>query len=44
MKDVKGKIALGILCGILGLIISMQLKTIRITTGGDLLSPQRLSS
>ncbi|GAB6088352.1 DUF881 domain-containing protein [Alkaliphilus crotonatoxidans] len=41
MKDVKGKIALGILCGILGLIISMQLKTIRITTGGDLLSPQR---
>ncbi len=41
MKDLKGKIALGVLCGILGLIISIQLKTVRLATGGDLLSPQR---
>lgn len=41
MKDLKGKIAFGILCGILGLIISMQLRTIKTATGGSLLSPQR---
>ncbi|MCC5911869.1 MAG: DUF881 domain-containing protein [Clostridiaceae bacterium] len=37
----KGKLAIGLLCGILGLTISMQLNTVRDTTGGGFLSTQR---
>lgn len=36
MKELKGKVALGILCLILGLAISMQLKTVKGNTGGFL--------
>jgi len=40
MKDLKGKIALGVLCTILGLTISMQFKAVKGNTGG-LLSTQK---
>lgn len=40
MKYVKGKIALGVLCAILGLVISLQFKTVKGNTGG-LLSTQK---
>ncbi|MBM7614584.1 DUF881 domain-containing protein [Alkaliphilus hydrothermalis] len=41
MKDIKGKLALGLVCLVLGLIISMQFKTVRNTTDGGFLSTQR---
>lgn len=37
----KGKVALGVLCGILGLTISLQFNTIKNATGGGFLSTQR---
>ena len=40
MKDLRGKIAFGVLCAILGFIISLQFKTVRGNTGG-LLSTQK---
>ena len=40
MKDLKGKIAFGVLCAILGFIISLQFKTVKGNTGG-LLSTQK---
>lgn len=40
MKDLNGKVALGILCAILGFTISLQFKTIKGSTGG-LLSTQK---
>lgn len=40
MKDLKGKIAFGILCAILGFSISLQFKTVKGNTGG-LLSTQK---
>ncbi|QUH26767.1 DUF881 domain-containing protein [Serpentinicella alkaliphila] len=41
MKEFKGKAALAILCGILGLVISMQFKTVRNTPGGGTISTQK---
>lgn len=40
MKDLKGKVALGVLCTILGLTISMQFKAVKGNTGG-ILSTQK---
>lgn len=40
MKDLKGRIAFGVLCAILGFIISLQFKTVKGSTGG-LLSTQK---
>ena len=41
MKDIKGKLAFGIICALFGLILAVQIKTVRITPGGGPLSPQR---
>jgi len=41
MKDIKGKLAFGIICAIFGLILAVQIKTVRSTPGGSFLSPQR---
>lgn len=39
--DLKGKVALGLLCGILGFIISMQFNTVKNATEGGFLSTQK---
>lgn len=39
--DFKGKVALGLLCGILGFIISMQFNTVKNATEGGFLSAQK---
>ncbi|SDK40718.1 DUF881 domain-containing protein [Natronincola ferrireducens] len=39
--NLKGKVAIGLLCGILGLIISMQFNVVRNTTGSGFLSTQK---
>ena len=39
--DLRGKVALGLLCGILGLIISMQFNTVKSATEGGFLSAQK---
>lgn len=41
MKDVRGKVAFGIVCALFGLILAVQIKTVRVTPGGGILSPQR---
>ncbi len=41
MKDSKGRVAFALVCAVLGLIISMQFKTVRNTTDGGFLSTQR---
>lgn len=41
MNHLKGKIAFGLLCAVLGFILSVQFKTVEINTGGNLLPTQR---
>ncbi len=41
MKDIKGKVAFGSVCALFGLILAVQIKTVNITPGGSILSPQR---
>ncbi|SFI15870.1 Uncharacterized conserved protein YlxW, UPF0749 family [Tindallia magadiensis] len=41
MKELKGKIAIGIICALLGLIVSMQIKSVREVAGGGFLSTQQ---
>lgn len=41
MKDIRGKVAFGIVCALFGLILAVQIKTVKITPGGGVLSPQR---
>ncbi|MGV8145118.1 MAG: DUF881 domain-containing protein [Alkaliphilus sp.] len=41
MIDLKGKIAIGVLCAILGLVIAMQFQTVREATGGNKFLNQR---
>ncbi|WP_026476376.1 DUF881 domain-containing protein [Alkaliphilus transvaalensis] len=41
MKDLKGKIAIALVCAVLGLIISIQFKTVKNETDGGFISGQR---
>ncbi len=41
MKDIKGRVAFGSICALFGLILAVQIKTVNVTPGGSILSPQR---